>query len=226
MKSLTATLSFLGLLVASVNIAAQQPSGLKEDRIEEVVVYGTKQDLSVQDAAVSVVVLSSDDLDENAVYQLNDLFLRTPNVTLGLPETLTIRGISRTGVGFAGQGVTSNIYQDGVPKAGVALGQDAGSVWDIEQVEILRGPQSTIQGRNALAGSVVITTSDPVYDWEVLGRVRGSEYGNNQYAGVLSGPIIEDQLAFRFSADLQQSDGFIDNGVTGERGIDGTWLDE
>ncbi|MEM6274116.1 MAG: TonB-dependent receptor [Myxococcota bacterium] len=182
---------------------------------ETIIVQGTKQNLSVQEASASVQVLKGETLDQNAIYQLNDAFFRTPNVTTsGSANFLTIRGIGRFGIGIAGQGVTSNIYQDGVPKAAGPLGLDSGSVWDVEQVEILRGPQSTIQGRNSLAGAVVITTKDPAYDWEFGGRIRAAEFGQRQFAGVVSGPIIDDQVAFRVAADYQESDGFLRNAVT------------
>lgn len=84
------------------------------------------------------------------------------------------------------------------------------------QVEVLRGPQSTVQGRNALAGAIVITTKDPAYEWEDAARVRYGERDDRQFAGVVSGPIIDDQLAFRIAIDHQGTDGFSTFAANGE----------
>ena len=142
---------------------------------------------------------------------------RAPNVAInGNTNSLTIRGINRFGAG--GTGVTSNIYIDGLPlnQTGLTFGLE--SVWDTAQIEVLRGPQSTVQGRNALAGAVVVQTADPSYDWLFKGRARVAEHGTEQYAATVSGPIIEDQVAFRLAADYQTRDGYIDvvNPTTGE----------
>ncbi|MEO0460396.1 MAG: hypothetical protein AAF219_06100 [Myxococcota bacterium] len=60
----------------------------------------------------------------------------------------------------------------------------------------------------------MITTKDPTYEWELGGRIRAAEFGQRQFAGVVSGPIIDDQEAFRVAADYQESDGFLRNAVT------------
>ncbi|MEM6413759.1 MAG: TonB-dependent receptor [Pseudomonadota bacterium] len=183
---------------------------------DEIIVTGTKQGLTLQEANVSVEVFTEQRIDEEALFSLDDLLTRTPNVNLaGSTSDLSIRGIPRSGVGNAGQGVTSNIYLDGAPLATTALSFGFDSLWDVQQVEVLRGPQSTVQGRNALSGSVVINTKDPTYDWEIGGRARYEELNGQQFSGVVSGPIIDDQLAFRTVIDYQSTDGFITNGIDG-----------
>ena len=72
-------------------------------------------------------------------------------------------------------------------------------MWDVRQVEILRGPQSTLQGRNTLAGAVVINTEDPSWEWQAKARVLLSDRQEQSYALALGGPIVADQLAFRLS---------------------------
>ncbi|MEO1280100.1 MAG: TonB-dependent receptor [Pseudomonadota bacterium] len=182
------------------------------DASDEIVVVGTKQNLTVQETDVSVEVFNEERIAREALFSIDDILLRTPGVTFtGATSSLTIRGISRDGVSGGGQGVTSNIYLDGVPIATTALSFGFDSLWDIGQVEVLRGPQSTVQGRNALAGAIVISTNDPTYDWEFRGRARYAEFDTQQFASVISGPIIDDQLAFRVAVDYQSTDGFIDN---------------
>ena len=81
----------------------------------------------------------------------------------------------------------------------------------MQQAEVLRSSQSSIQGRNALAGAIVVTSTDPTYKPE--GKVRLT-YGKNstyQIAGTYDNAIIDDQLAFRLAADIQKTDGYIEH---------------
>ncbi|MEO0435923.1 MAG: TonB-dependent receptor [Pseudomonadota bacterium] len=188
----------------------------KLPEIEEVIIYGTKQGLTLQEVDVSVEMFDAERIEQESLFDLDDLLFRTPNVqTSGSTADFSIRGISRFGAGGAGQGVTFNVYIDGAPITSIALSYGFDSLWDLAQVEVLRGPQSTVQGRNALAGAIVMRTSDPTFDWEARARARVASFNTQQYAGVLSGPLIEDELAFRVSADYQTTDGFITNGFTG-----------
>lgn len=206
-------------------VISEGPSALRQNAVgaegragvqDEIVVMGTKQGLTVQESEVSAEVFSAERIDRESVFSLDDLVLRTSNVTLGgNSDTITIRGIARSGIGDAGQGVTSNVYLDGAPISNEALFFGFDSLWDVAQVEVLRGPQSTVQGRNALAGAIVITTKDPTYEWEAAARLRYETFNSQQYAGIVSGPIIEDQLAIRLAVDHQKTDGFVDNAVTG-----------
>ncbi|MEM7239879.1 MAG: TonB-dependent receptor, partial [Pseudomonadota bacterium] len=84
------------------------------------------------------------------------------------------------------------------------------STWDLEQVEILRGPQSTQQGRNALAGAVIFRSNDPTYEYELKGRGEIGNRGTFGGAIAFNAPVIEDVLAVRFSAEHKQTDGFVE----------------
>lgn len=214
LAALAATLTYCSGAVAQ-DESTQAPN--ERNRVDEIVVTGTKQDLTVQEVDSSVEIFDADRLDREALFDLRDVLQRTPNVVSnGINSDISIRGVGRRGVGGAGGGVTSNVYLDGAPISNGALVFGSESVWDIDQIEVLRGPQSTVQGRNALAGAIVLRTADPTYDWRAKGRIRIAEYDSHQFAGVISGPIIADQLAFRLAADYQSTDGFVDNAVTGE----------
>ncbi|MEQ3747430.1 MAG: TonB-dependent receptor [Henriciella sp.] len=189
-----------------------------EERVENtIIVTGTKLGLSLQETVDSVELLTAERLENDAVFQLSDAIARTPNASVigGAITNINIRGINRNGTGGAGQGQAINIFLDGTPlSANAILSSD--SIWDVNQVEILRGSQSILQGRNSIAGAVVLTANDPSYDWEGAGRVRLGEFGERQYSAVVSGPIIKDQVAFRLSGDFDQTDGIITNAISGE----------
>jgi len=185
--------------------------------LETITVKGEKVGRSLQDTQSSAVVFDQERMERERTFDRDDLLLRVPNVSSNaFTSNVAIRGINRNGVGAAGTGVTSNIFVDGAPLAGLGLSFGLQSLWDIERVEILRGPQSTVQGRNSLAGAIYIETNDPTFFWETRGRVRVAELGNRQYSAVVSGPLIDDNLAFRLAADYQQSDGQFDNAITGQ----------
>ncbi|MEM6909359.1 MAG: TonB-dependent receptor [Pseudomonadota bacterium] len=186
---------------------------------EPIIVIGTKQNVDVQDTAESVEVFTAERFDRENLFDIGDALARTPNVSViaGNLAGISIRGINRLGTNGAGQGAAINVFQDGVPLARRALEFGSSSAWDIEQLEVLRGSQSTVQGRNSIAGAVVLQSKKPTFDWEAAARLRAAEFGTLQTAGAISGPIIADQLAFRVSADYQESDGFITDTFSGDR---------
>ncbi|MEM9531923.1 MAG: TonB-dependent receptor [Pseudomonadota bacterium] len=176
--------------------------------LEELTVYGTKQNLSLQDTQTSVALYTAESFDRQVAFDLDDLVNRTPNVSSsGSPFDLTIRGVGRRGATNSG-GVTSNVYADGAPLVNRSIG-GLDSLWDIDQVEILRGPQSTTQGRNALSGALLIRSKDPTYEWEVAGRIRGAELGQRQYSIMVNAPLLDEQLALRVALDRQEYEGDI-----------------
>ncbi|MEM0911245.1 MAG: TonB-dependent receptor [Pseudomonadota bacterium] len=176
--------------------------------VEVIRVTGTKRNLTVQETQTSVSVITADDIQNQQLFNVEDILLRTPNVsTFGQSSLagLSVRGIQLGGVGFAGEGQTSQVYVDSAPVSEVALG-GASNLWDIAQVEILRGPLSTIQGRNALAGAIVINTADPEYDFGAAGLAIFGNQDLQQFSGMVTGPIVEDQVAFRIAADYREAD--------------------
>ncbi|MEM6583011.1 MAG: TonB-dependent receptor [Pseudomonadota bacterium] len=202
------------------SFAVRQASSRRSAQLEEVFVYGVKEPLTLQQITTSADVFSEDRLQRENLFQLGDVLQRTPNVTGGL-SNITIRGIPRGFVAGAGlapsRGDTVTITVDGAPVSSIALeGNSFVSMWDVRQTEVLRGPQSSLQGRNALAGAVVISTNSPSYEWEAKVRALGAENDTQQYAGMVSGPLIADQLAFRITADYQSTDGYVDNAITGD----------
>ena len=198
-------------------LAANPTSSRRGDplALEEIYVLGELQTRSIQDTQTSVAVVTGEDLSYRSDDDLLDIFERTPGITRSFGNSaVAIRGIDQNGAGgVAGSnGDTISISVDGAHVGGVGRHNAAVySTWDLEQVEILRGPQSTQQGRNALAGSIIVRSKDPVYDTEVKGRIGGGNYQSRQGALVVNAPLIADKLAVRLSADRNQSDRFTDN---------------
>lgn len=204
-------------LAMSISMAAKaEESG--SGTVDAIVVTGEKSNRSLRDTASSVAVVSDDVAERMGVYSTNALLDRIVNLVTTEPgnDAPTVRGIDGTGPGkgadafFAGSRPRLNYQVDGrTLGANESVFQDA-SLWDIGQVEIYRGPQSTLQGRNAIAGTIAIRTADPTFDWQ--GRVRGliGNQGERQLSGAVSGPVAEGLAAFRLSADWRRSESFVD----------------
>ncbi|MBV1687617.1 TonB-dependent receptor [Novosphingobium sp. G106] len=155
---------------------AQQAEG--SVGLEEIVVTAQKREQSLQDVPIAVTAVTQENLQANRIFTVNDLSAVAPGVTVkpsagGISTpSFTIRGQTSFGV-VAGSDKQVSIYIDGV-----YIGSPRGSIFqlpDIQRLEVLRGPQGTLFGRNATAGGVSITTRDPTGDAHV--KLEGS-YGN------------------------------------------------
>lgn len=180
---------------------------------EDIIVTAEKQPLTIQQTTASVSVLSTHDIVTNGFRTVQDAYDRLVNLTPTFGSGgVSIRGISNIGVSGAGEASTITMYVDGVPLASTYLQAAPTQLWDVYQVEILRGPQSTVQGLNALAGAIVIRTSDPRLDrWEGAALASWTNERSRQLAGAISGPLVPETLAVRISGEVRQRDGFIRN---------------
>lgn len=183
--------------------------------LEQQVVEGEKVIRTIRDTQTSVAVVTGQDIEERQIRDLDEAVGQAANVvTTQDPNAgFAVRGLNS-------EGLTGLQHISGVPAIGVvidgvtqnpdAVRRGARGLWDIEQVEVLRGPQSTLQGRNAIGGTVVVKTNDPTYK---LGGVVEGTIGTNDLYGagfVLNSPIVAGQSAFRISGYKTERDRGID----------------
>lgn len=200
---------------AALDAAAADAGAAGESN--EIVVTGMKFDRTLQDTPESVKVYTAEQIDRQNLVSVYDLIDRTANVASTFAESgFNIRGISSTNVSGYGFGDLATIYLDGSPLPSEAAAGGPLDLWDLEQAEILRGPQSTLQGRNALAGAIILKTADPSFDWRGKARAMITDAdGEYRLAAAIGGPIIDDVLAFRVAGELARGDGLIKNRLTG-----------
>ncbi|MBU0557311.1 MAG: TonB-dependent receptor [Alphaproteobacteria bacterium] len=182
------------------------------DQPMEIIVTGEKAARSLQETTASVGVVTAERIGDENVLTIQEIYQRTANVseTYGA-SGFSIRGIDQRGVSGGGDAATATVFVDGAPVQQDILSNGPTDMWDVAQVEIFRGPQSTIQGLNALAGAVHIRTQDPTFDWGVKGRALVSSFDTTQFAIAGGGPLVPNELAFRLSAEKRDSDGYIYN---------------
>lgn len=207
-------------LVAAGALAQTADSAQDTDdvaRQETIIVTGQKIARSLQDTPESVAVVTAIDIENQNINDLSDAIARTANLTAFADDRgFTIRGISNENVSGAGLSDLATIYVDGAPISRDASRGGPLNIWDIEQIEFLRGPQSTLQGRNALAGAIIINTTDPSYEWSGRARaVATTEVDERRFGIALGGPIIEDQVAFRLAGEIAEADGLVENVTVG-----------
>lgn len=181
--------------------------------IEEIVVRGERIDRRLQDVQSSVKVFTSAKLERHPDHDLLDLLERTAGaIPLGNGRGISIRGISDAG---GGAGAKINITVDGaVLPSDRAVYTGPISTWDLEQVEVLRGPQSTQSGINALAGAIHIRSRDPNFERAL--KVRTDFGSNDEQRLAIAGNLpLSDQVALRISLEDYSWDGDLQNRTTG-----------
>ncbi|RMF11510.1 MAG: TonB-dependent receptor [Alphaproteobacteria bacterium] len=211
-RSVALSVSALALMAAPL-AAAQEENTFW---IEEITVTAQKRAQSIQDVPIAVSAFNQDTLDQIQAVDVSDLVIRTPNFTMtqfniGEPQYY-IRGVGSTS-DSAGGDPTVAVFIDEV-----YIGRGGGSnfdFFDLERVEVLRGPQGTLFGRNTSGGAISVVTSKPSH--EAYAKVQAT-YGNyDTIAGkaVINGPL-GDTVAAKASVSYRTRDGYSENIITGE----------
>ncbi|MEO1360009.1 MAG: TonB-dependent receptor, partial [Pseudomonadota bacterium] len=216
--------SALALSLASPVVSAQE--GSEEDgarTLSTVTVTATQRAESIQDVPIAVTALSPEVLDRAGVADVTALDSVAPSFNMNSSDTTTggttlrIRGVGTTGNNI-GLESSVGVFLDGVylSRPGVALGD----LMDLEQIEVLRGPQGTLFGRNTSAGALNIKTKKPNLD-EVEGFANATlgNYNLLNVQGGVSIPIVEDTFAVRISGAITERDGFVE-GLNGTESHD------
>jgi len=196
--------------------AARTDSTPERSVIEEIVVVGDRDDLTLKDTSHSVAVFTTAQLRLGTEHDMTALYQRVPNVTTD-PRTgaPTIRGIARNGInvgGFSGALPTSGSYEDGY------FTPMEPNLWDARQAEVQRGPESFVSG-GAMAGLDAVMTNDPTEARQGRADVEWSPDANDRITGVAYGGPLSDTLGYRFAGYARSSDGFTSNPSRG----DGDW---
>lgn len=191
------------------------PASAQQIAVEEIVVTGLKRSESLLDAPVAVTVFTADAIERAGITRPEDFLSLVPNVNFVTSNHqgeffVNMRG--QAGVRFAEGAVA--VVVDGVQLS--TQNEFNGDFFDIEQLEVLKGPQNALYGRNATAGAIIVTTKAPGDEWE--GSVLAS-YGNwnaMKLQGGIGGPLT-DNIGIRVSASMTDSDGPFTNEFTGEK---------
>jgi outer membrane receptor protein involved in Fe transport len=198
---------------AARDVAASSSEDADESTdLGAIVVTGLKINQLASETAASVSVVTEQEIRREPVDDLYQIIERVPNVSSSFGEQgFSIRGIDQRGIGGGGRGNTITVYVDDAPLGNFTTFFGPTGAWDLGQVEVFRGPQSTNFGRNALAGAIYVRTKDPEYRPSFRGRIEYADYDTRQFSFAGGGGLFNDVLAVRVAGNFRESDGFVDN---------------
>ena len=195
-------------LACSLNLTAHAAEAIM---LEEIIVTAQKRSESVQEIPLAITAFSSNMLDERGITDIASLASSVPGMHFGQATSntrITIRGIGTEQTTVTGDpGVAFHI--DGVYQARSSAGNAA--FYDLARVEVLRGPQGTLYGRNATGGSVNLISNAPVPELDASIEAQVGNYNQRRLRGVLNAPLIDDKLLMRVSTQYETRDGYYEN---------------
>ena len=210
--------------VAQAQEAAQEPEPADPTLTasEEIVVTATGRAAAIQDVPIAITALNAEAIananiqDLRQVEQIVPSFRTFTGQSNVASTTLFIRGIG-TGGDNPGFEPAVGVFIDGVFRNRSSVG--ISDLPEVQRIEVLRGPQGTLFGRNTSAGALSVATAGPEFDYRVFGNVQVGNFDFLSTSLGVTGPLIEDVLAIRLEGNWQQRDGYIQNLTPGERDI-------
>jgi iron complex outermembrane receptor protein len=200
-------------------LAGFVPLALAEDdslALETVIVTATKQAIALDSTPAAISAITADDLGPGGIREIRDLAIAVPNLSVGdqfgVNRTF-IRGIGMTSIDLGADGAVA-FLQDGamIPRPSAQLA----GFYDLEQVEVLRGPQGTLYGRGATAGVVNMITKKPTDELDGYASLTLGNHAAYTFEGAVGGGLIGDVLQGRIAAKLDRRDGYGRNLATND----------
>ena len=180
--------------------------------LDEVKVSARHREESAQQVPIALTVLDGEQLNDAGIYRTEDMQQRAPSLLVSAPNArYTSYGIRGLGSSSFNDGIDGSV---GVFLDGVYLGRQGMSLYDLvdlQRVEVLRGPQGTLYGKNTSAGAINISSRAPTFEPEGSAEVSFGEHGLRQYRGTVSGALVDGVLAGRLTGYDAERDGLIDN---------------
>jgi len=205
--SLRAIGAFPFLFVTFPAVSGDSSPG--EGDLEQVIVTADLRDRELRDLPASATVLDAHTLQMAGVQHFQDVLGLVPNLNWAAgtsrPRYFQLRGIGELEQWQGAPNPSVGFLIDGIDFSGVGM---PATLSDVERIEVLRGPQGTAYGANALAGLIAVSTRTPQRDPEASANALYGDYGTYGMNGVLGGPIGSGEAAWRLSAGNYRSDGF------------------
>lgn len=195
------------------------PAAATSTELDEIVVTANRRQTRIDAVPVAVYEISGAQLEDNVIRDTQSLVMQAPSLNIQFSgseanATIRIRGIG-TGGSNAGFESSVGVFVDGVylPRPGLALND----LVDIERVEVLRGPQGTLFGKNTTVGAIHLLTRAPRFEPEASLTAGLGNFGSRSVTAIANGPAIGDWLAFRVAGQYNKRDGYVENVFDGSR---------
>ncbi len=206
----------LGAAPVFAQDSAAAPAAAEGEEDGIIVVTARKRDETLADVPIAVTAIDGDTLTARGINSVREAAVLSPGLNINSDGTgrafVSIRGVGVTLVQSVQPGV--GLFIDGIYQPNTAYLNNP--LLDVERIEVLRGPQGTLYGKNTMGGAINVITRQPGNDFEV--RANASYAGPDDawmVSGSVSGPIVTDKVALRVAAAHRQQDGFLRNSVIG-----------
>jgi iron complex outermembrane receptor protein len=220
--ALRATFFFLFSWSVGVGAVRAEDSAVGEATVDEVIVTAQLRDGSLADLAASATVLDAKTLEATGVSHLEDVLALVPNLNWSAgtsrPRYFQLRGIGELESWQGAPNPSVGFLIDGIDFSGIGM---PATLLDVDRIEVLRGPQGTSYGANALAGLIAVNTRAPSREVEFNGNATMGDHGTFGATAVAGGPVGAGESAWRFSAGRFKSDGFRRNTFLGRDDTNG-----
>ncbi|MEK9988493.1 MAG: TonB-dependent receptor [Halieaceae bacterium] len=212
----SAVVAGAGFVLSALAVAVPQVAFSQSSALEEVIVTAERRAQDAQDVPIALTIIGGSEISPSGISSISDVALKTPNLTftqfnIGEPQ-LFLRGLGTT-IDSAGADPTVSVFIDDV-----YVGRSAGAtsdLYDLERIEVLRGPQGTLYGRNVTGGAISIVTKRPSNEFEAKLGVTVGNYGLTVLRGLVDGPI-GDNLAGNLSFSKRDRDGYAYSNRSGQ----------
>jgi iron complex outermembrane receptor protein len=219
------SLRFLGILCASASViglaysnsaiaqASDQPAASATTGLEEVVVTARRREERIQTVPVAITAFSSKDIEERHIDEVHELIRSVPGLGASLPGSdanapysthTVLRGLQGVAVYFAD--VASRA--DYSTSTGLTRGLSPGIFYDLDHIEVDKGPQGTLFGRNSIGGLISIAPKRPTNEFEGYAKATLGDYSDREFEAAVNVPIIADKLLVRIAGQSQTRDGY------------------
>ena len=208
----------LAFLAVSSQAVANDPSG---DQLEEIIVTATLRPVPITELPGSVSVLTAATLSDAGQQHFEDVLALVPNLNwagdTSRPRYFQIRGIGELQQYQGAPNPSVGFLIDDIDFSGLGT---AATLFDLDHIEVLRGPQGTLYGANALAGLIVVKSAAPADTFGGRVELDAGDYGERSYGAVITGPVTNLDSAFRLAVQRYTSDGFYHNAYLGRSDTD------
>lgn len=218
MRDIIASVSGMAIMAAlSPSVLAQEAPVATEARDgSDIVVTARRRDESLARVPIAITAIGSEDLVQRAVVTDSDLQRTVPGLTIRQTQgnnslTYSLRGQSADIFSGSPSAVVTYLNEVPMPVSG------ASTFFDLQSVQVLKGPQGTLFGRNATGGAVLFTSARPTNKFEGFLRGRYGNFDRKEVEGAINLPLVDDKVLLRAAFNLTYADGYIDNLYTGQK---------
>jgi iron complex outermembrane receptor protein len=210
--------AILSLSNGQALLAQENVVGVMDPKLEKIIITAQRRSQNLQEVAVAVTALSSENIEKSGIHDMTDVATKVPGLTFSSfspgQNILALRGASSNDDG-AGTDSSVAVFIDDVYLGRVSNVNP--ELFDLERIEVLRGPQGTLFGKNTIGGAINIVSKTPNAD-EFEGKIKASlgNFGLQEIGGLITGPLSEN-WAGKVSFNTRKRDGWVDNVVLNKK---------